>query len=214
MNARHAAPRVARPIFRGRFARTRVVLAAGCVLGIGATATLASWNDQEFATAQVTAGTFAIESQVQGSSWASHGTEASAVTLPLLAAGLKPGESKAAWVQFRTASGSVAGNLSLTGVALGTAPNPAVDPNLSFGNALTVRMGVVANTGGCGTALAGGTLVTGIGTLPTGVGPVALPANSANPVTLCVVVTLKPDAPNVAQGGSVTPTWTFTGTSN
>lgn len=189
-----------------------MLLAAGCVLGLGATATLAAWNDQEHAKSTITAGTFALESQVLGGVWASNG--ATAVTLPLNATGLKPGDTRATWVQIRTTAGSVAGNVSLTGVALGTAVDPTVNPNLALGNALTVRIGPVATTAGCTTTYAGGALATGIGVLPPGVAATALTGDMGSVATYCVVVNLPASAPNEAQGGNVTPTWTFTGTSS
>ncbi|MDT0157475.1 hypothetical protein Q9R19_07565 [Microbacterium sp. ARD32] len=42
--------------------------------------------------------------------------------------------------------------------------------------------------------------------------PATLQGGGASTVTYCVIVTLPVDAPSTAQGGVVTPTWTFTGT--
>ena len=53
---------------RGRRARIwRALLAGGLVLGVGATATLAAWNDSEVATGSFAASVFDTESQSAGS---------------------------------------------------------------------------------------------------------------------------------------------------
>ncbi|MDR2320511.1 MAG: SipW-dependent-type signal peptide-containing protein, partial [Microbacterium sp.] len=46
--------------------RIRAVLAGGLVLGVGATVTLASWNDGEYATGTSTAGTFDVVGGIIG----------------------------------------------------------------------------------------------------------------------------------------------------
>ncbi|WP_052961451.1 MULTISPECIES: SipW-dependent-type signal peptide-containing protein [unclassified Leucobacter] len=197
------------------FRRARALLAGALVLGIGATATLAAWTDQENAKATLTAGTFALESLVSGGSWTDTTAPAAAAVLPLAATGMMPGTSKAAWIQIRTKAGSGAGTVNLTGVTLATTPaDPTVDPNKSFGDALTVRIGTVATTGDCVPSWTGGSLVTKVSTLPTGLTPATVGANSALVAIYCVVVTLPTNAANTAQGGSVTPTWAFTGTSS
>lgn len=189
-------------------------MAGALVLGIGATATLAAWTDQENAKATITAGTFALESLVSGGAWTDTTAPAAAAALPLAATGMMPGTSKAAWIQIRTKAGSGAGTVNLSGVTLATTPDPNVDPNKAFGDALTVRIGTVVTTGDCVPTWTGGALATKVGTLPTGLTPAIVGANSATVAIYCVVVTLPTTAPNTAQSGSVTPTWAFTGTSS
>lgn len=192
-----------------RYTRIRALLAGGLVLGIGMTATLAAWTDQEYAKTTIQAGTFSLQSQVSGSSWASNGA-GSAVTLPLDATGLYPGVSKAAWIQIRT-SGTLGGTVTLSGV---TAVAPlAADQALR--DALTVRVFTVTQTADCNTTAPGGaslplTTAPSAGQLP----PVTLDGSggTTTTVTYCVVLTLPTGAPTSAQGGTVTPTWTFTGT--
>lgn len=201
---RHRAPRRR----TGAFARARALLAGALVLGVGATATLAAWTDEEHATTTITAGSFGLESQVSGGGWADHGAGSAAV-LPLNATGLYPGQSRAAWIQIRTKSGSVPGSVALSGVTV--TPAPTADPNLSLAAGIDVRIGAVPGTANCVPGWTGGSTASGLGTLPAGVGPEALAGNGGSIVTFCVVVTLRSNAANAAQGASLTPEWAFTG---
>lgn len=198
---------------RTRWLRVRAVLAGALVLGIGASATLAAWTDQEYATAQITAGTFSITSRTEAApAFAAHDTSATAVTLPLNATNLYPGQSRAAWIQITTA-GTVGGTVQLTAVdapvnnASGTA----------LGNSLNVR--IIASTAAagttptCTTSSTGGVTYTGIANVPTLTAQTLQP-NGTNVANYCVVVTVPENTPNTAQGGGVTPTWTFTATTS
>lgn len=205
-----------------RFRRVRALLAGGLVLGIGATATLAAWTDQEFTHATITAGTFAVESRV--SAGAPFVGAPSNPMLGLNATGLYPGEKRAAWIQIRD-KGSVGGVVSLSGVAV-TGADGTSAPVL---NSLALRNGlkasVAVNTGlGPGTdpatwcttstTAASTTGILGIGTVPTPTATGALIAAGAtqNIVTFCVILELPVGADNSVQGGAVIPTWTFTAT--
>ncbi|PKQ22346.1 MAG: hypothetical protein CVT65_13865, partial [Actinobacteria bacterium HGW-Actinobacteria-5] len=66
---------------RGR--KVAAVLAGGLVLGVGTMATLASWNDSEYATATFTAGYFNLEGAVDSaqSSFSEHALPGSAGAL-------------------------------------------------------------------------------------------------------------------------------------
>ena len=59
---------------RARRRKVAAVLAGGLVLGVGTMATLASWNDSEFASATFTAGRFNLEGSLTGdaASFADH----------------------------------------------------------------------------------------------------------------------------------------------
>jgi predicted ribosomally synthesized peptide with SipW-like signal peptide len=52
--------------------RVRALLAGGLVLGVGATVTLAAWNDSEFATATFQAGTFNLQGSTDGTAYSDH----------------------------------------------------------------------------------------------------------------------------------------------
>ncbi len=57
------------------------VLAGGLVLGVGTMATLASWNDSEFATASFTAGKFIFEGAADQATFSDHATSGGAASL-------------------------------------------------------------------------------------------------------------------------------------
>ncbi|GAB6858941.1 SipW-dependent-type signal peptide-containing protein [Microbacterium xylanilyticum] len=63
-----------------RLLRIRALLAGGLVLGTGATSTLASWNDAEYANGTFTAARFGIEGSLDGTNYAKH-TSTSAAAL-------------------------------------------------------------------------------------------------------------------------------------
>lgn len=108
--ARHRASVVPR-----RPGRIRAVLAGALVLGVGATVTLASWTDHEYATGSFTASTFDTESSTVADVWASN-SSAPGATLAFNATGMSPTDSKYAWVNVRTTAGSnVNGILELAG---------------------------------------------------------------------------------------------------
>jgi len=197
---------------RRTFARARALLVGALVLGVGASATVAAWTDDEFASSQITAGTFSIVSRTASApTFAPHDSAATAVSLPLDATNLYPGQSRAAWIQITTA-GTVPGTVQLSGV---TAPvNDARGTALA--NALSVR--IIASTAAagttptCTTSTTGGVTYTGIGNVPSLVAQ-TLQANGGNVANYCVIVSVPTGAPTGAQGGIVTPTWTFTATS-
>lgn len=57
------------------------LLAGGLVLGVGAAVTLASWNDSEFAKANLTAGTFVFQGSTDGTTFADHASSGGAASL-------------------------------------------------------------------------------------------------------------------------------------
>jgi predicted ribosomally synthesized peptide with SipW-like signal peptide len=190
-----------------RYTRIRALLAGGLVLGIGPAATAAAWTDQENASSTVQAGTFSLVSQTRDSPLGSH-PAGSAASLGLDATGLYPGVSRAGWIQLRT-SGTLGGTVTLTDVTA-TAPAGADQALLS---ALSARVFTVTEPTDCTKTATGGTSLP-LTTIPTSaqLPPLAVQGNGANAVTYCVVLTLPLDASTSAQGGTVTPVWTFTGT--
>lgn len=193
------------------FARARALLIGALVLGFGASATVAAWTDDEFASSSVSAGTFSLVSRTSATaSFAAHDTAAGAAVLPLNATNLYPGQSRAAFIQIKT-TGTVPGSVQLSAVD----PRPGTGANsTALRDALRVRI-VASSAAGdtpaaCTTGTTGGTEV-GIAALPT-LAAQPLQANGANTVTYCVIVSLPASAPSAAQGGTVNPVWTFTGT--
>ncbi|WP_460795041.1 SipW-dependent-type signal peptide-containing protein [Microbacterium sp. GXF0217] len=194
---------------RLRSLRVRAVLAGALVLGVGGSATLAAWTDQELASTTVTAGTFALASRTSTSDpFVSHGggAEGTAV-MTFNATGLYPGQVRSAWIQIQN-TGSIAGTVNLTTVGV-TASGTA---STALRDAVQVRYVPVAAPGdmaSCTTSTTGGTSVTGLASVPT---LTALPIAAGATVGYCIVLTLPTTTPTGAQGGSAVPTWTFTGT--
>jgi len=188
----------------------RALLAGGLVLGVGATMTIAAWTDQELATTTVSAGTFSIASRSDQGAFTSHGPTETALTVPLDATGLYPGLKKAAYVQVQ-ASGTLPGTVNLTAVTVtnnaGTTPTGA---DLALQNAIKVGVSVVTAPANCTTAATAG---TALNVVPT-VAAQAVTVTPLNTITYCIVLELPSDASTLAQGGTVKPTWTFTGTTN
>ena len=81
---------------RGR--KAAAVLAGGLVLGVGVMATLASWNDSEFANASFAAGTFVFQGSTDGTAYDDHAAIGSAAALSFTApvANLTPNDVVAA----------------------------------------------------------------------------------------------------------------------
>src|SRR5690606_23874046 len=77
----------------GTSRKVRALLAGGVVLGIGAAATLAAWNDSEYAGATFTAGSFNLEGAVDGAdgSYTDHASDRRRGAAGVQPAGRKPG---------------------------------------------------------------------------------------------------------------------------
>ncbi|MGO2669146.1 MAG: SipW-dependent-type signal peptide-containing protein [Microbacterium gubbeenense] len=71
------------------------VLAGGAVLGVGTVATLAAWNDSEFAQTDFTAGSFVFQGSTDGAAFEDHATAEGAAQLAFEtgAANLAPGDT-------------------------------------------------------------------------------------------------------------------------
>ncbi|WP_334150161.1 SipW-dependent-type signal peptide-containing protein [Microbacterium sp.] len=197
------------------------VLAGGLVLGVGVAATLAAWNDSEFATGTFTSGSFNLQGSTAGdvaASYSDHnvdtgGTAATlAFTLPAgLVGNMSPGDSVYAGFWVRLAAGTTTGaNL----VANGTTADAAATSNSGH---LSYQVYQLAPGATCNAASAIGTPVATGATLDaqTGVTTVALTkgadaATAGTAVQLCFKVT--GDA-TLKQGTATTATWKFTATS-
>lgn len=202
------------PAKRLRRRRVRALLASGLVLGVGAAATLAAWNDSEYSRATFTAGTFGIQGSTDGATFTENPSSSSPATLTFSVppTALAPGQTVYAQYSIRTAAGSVPGTVQLT-----------ANSGNSSGLGQWLRYGVrtIANTQVCnqtsfnasttiivpGAGESGSPLTTGASTQQ------ALQANAANRVNYCFAFTLPLSTPNGAQGQTLTANWQFTGTS-
>jgi predicted ribosomally synthesized peptide with SipW-like signal peptide len=200
---------------RRRAARWRAVLAGGLVLGVGATATLAAWNDTEVATGGFTSSVFDLQSQSAGSpTYADHAT-APGATLVFNATAMSPGVSSYAWLNVRTSPAStVGGTVGLTALDRSgtlapaleyravrtTSPNPTIACNAAaFAAPSTFIVGGAS------------TWVPLSGAPPAAVSNPIGAAGSA--IGFCFDVRVMVGAANTFQGQTASATWTFTGTS-
>lgn len=191
---------------RLRSRRVRAVLASGLVLGVGAAATLAAWNDSEHTTATFTAGQFGIVGATDGTNFSNHlspGPPAPA-TLGFAApvGAMAPGNTVYALFSVKTVDPSVAGQVQLV------ANNTGIT---GLGPSLRYSVSVIAGTSCNATTFGAGTLVVPAGSVLTvnATGPQPLTANGGNQVNYCFAVTLPSDADNSAQGLSADAKWIF-----
>lgn len=180
------------------------------MFGIASAGTLASWSDREYAASGFAAGTFALVSRTDTGAFVAHPVDGAA-ELSWSLAPLFPGESMAAWVQVQS-TGSVAGEVLLSGVSLAAEPADG-SPEAALRDALVVRVSSTASADPtppeCTTSTPG-VEVTGLTQVPVIPAQPIEPAG-ANTVTFCIVVTLPDDAPTSIQGAEIVPTWLFTG---
>ncbi|WP_223693748.1 SipW-dependent-type signal peptide-containing protein [Leifsonia poae] len=200
-----------------RALRLRAVLAGGLVLGVGATVTLASWTDNEFATGTFSSSVFDTQSSVNGAAYADNATAPGATFT--LAGPFAPGVSSYFPVLIRTKANSVAGTVVLNGATLGGTDAA------TLGAALVYR--VVLTTGTCSAAAFTGSPSFVVGAAgvtraltagqESGVNTALAAATGAAPgaaTGYCFEVTLPASAPNSLQGKTATATWQFAATSS
>jgi predicted ribosomally synthesized peptide with SipW-like signal peptide len=203
---------------RRPFLRLRALIAGGVVLGLGVTATLASWNDSDYEAASFSTSVFDIESSVQGAAYADNAS-APGPTVTFSGAGFSPGVTGYIQVLVRTKVNSVAGT-----IALGAATAGGTDAATLF-PAFTYR--VVRTTATCNaTAFIGSpTWVVGSGVLnralslgqETGVTNTLAAATTVAPGAVtgfCFEVLLPNTAVSTLQGKTATATWQFVATSS
>lgn len=199
----------------GRLAwlRLRAVLAGGLVLGVGSAVTLAAWTDDGYATADLRAGTFAVESSVTGATtgYADHATAAGAAVLTFTApaTALTPGQTVYSSLWVRTAAGSVAGTVTPLTPTF-TAASTGLQSYLTYG-VRALPAGTACNATAFSSAL--GTQVVASGTAltaPLSAPAVPLAAGQAAPAQLCFAVTLPTTAGNDAQGRGAVAVWQLT----
>ena len=218
------------------------VLAAGLVLGVGATVTLAVWNDSEWVvggTAGVDGdpgtpgvGTSAFEVQQNTSSpfgaggWTDQDANpGGALTFTAGALSLTPGDSIYAPVSLSTTDESAAApSVRLSG-AVGATNISTEDADGLLAGALQLR--VVVATGArdaapaaCTDAAFGATATYVVGSATTtaalntaGTTVSALQAGSGNQLNYCFEISLPDGAPDSLQGRTVAPAWQFVSSS-
>jgi predicted ribosomally synthesized peptide with SipW-like signal peptide len=203
---RAAAPR------RG-FTRVRAVLAGALVLGVGATVTLAAWNDSEYATGSFAASTFNTESSTVNGVWASN-TAAPGAALAFGATAMSPSVSSYAWINIRTTAASTVG---------GTITLASATPSGTLATVLEYRAVRTAGTGtacdasafsGSPTYIAGGSSTYLAVTSVPG-SPVASAITSpSGELRFCFDVRVTSTAANSYQGTTATVTWLFSAVSS
>lgn len=198
---------------RWRSRRVRAILACGLVLGVGASTTLAAWNDSEFGGATFTAGRFDVQGSTDGSTFSQHATSTAAATLPFsvssVAAAMTPGDKVYALFSVKTANPSMAGTVQLTANATN---------NTGLGAYLTYSVHTISQTTCNAANFATGTALTGLAAgsaLTVGsTATQALSANGANQVNYCFEVTLPAGTASAAQGTTLNAVWEFTASSS
>lgn len=203
------------------------LLSGGLILGLGATATLASWNDSEWVnggvngtTSGVSTSTFQVQ-QNRGSGWGDFATSpGGTLTFTAPTSGLTPGDAAYTQVSLRTTSASVGGNLVLGAGA--TAPTPAFRAtDTALWNALQLR--VVVTTGAAGTCDSNaftsgadyviGTFGAGASMTTAGSLTRSLSAAGANQQNYCFQLLLPAGSSTTLMGLGVSPLWEFVATS-
>ncbi|KJL48839.1 hypothetical protein RS84_00467 [Microbacterium hydrocarbonoxydans] len=197
---------------RLRSRRIRALLAGGLVLGVGAAATLAAWNDSEFGSGSFTAGTFNIVGATDGATFSQHPTSPGATlsfALPTTAGAMTPGDKVYALFSVKTVTPSMAGTVQLK-AASGNASG--------LGAQLTYTVKTVSTTNGCTaanwasipvtTGLPSGAALT-VGATSTQV----LNKDGGNQINYCFEFVMNVGAPTTVQGTSQTATWELAATS-
>jgi predicted ribosomally synthesized peptide with SipW-like signal peptide len=182
------------------------VLAGGLVLGVGTMATLASWNDSEFASATFTAGKFILEGGADQTTFTDHATAGAAGALSFTTPFNNMTPNDVVYAGYAVRLGT------------GTTNNATVTmSNATTGAAADYKYTVFTTaTAGCSAAAVPVATVVVSSDLNTGTGTFAL---AKNPLTtapgattfLCVKVTA--DA-TLAQSLGAVATWQMAAVSN
>jgi predicted ribosomally synthesized peptide with SipW-like signal peptide len=190
-----------------RSARRKVaaVLAGGLVLGVGTMATLASWNDSEFASATFTAGKFNLEGAVDASqaTFGEHATSGAAGGLTFTAPfnNLTPTDVVAAPYAVRLAANTT-NNATLN---LTAATSTGTVTNLTY--ELIKTSGAGCTTASTGTVIVpAGTAVTSVAATPITLSMGSPVTNAGTPAYLCFKVTA---GAGLAQSQTGAVTWQF-----
>lgn len=195
---------------RDRRRKVAAILAGGLVVGVGTAATLAAWNDSEYAASTFTAGSFNMNGSADQSAFADQDTATGAAGLAFSVpvTNLSPGDVVYAPYALRLDATTTNG----ANVVVDSVTNTGTYTNLTYGLVTTSASGcnAAAFTGGSA-IVADGTALNSIGS-PAGF-TLAKPVAAADgaPTYLCFKVTA---GSGLTQGQSGTATWKFTATSN
>lgn len=189
---------------KSRFTRLRALLAGGLVLGVGTTATLAAWTDEEHAAGSFEAGTFSIVGSADGTSFSEHsGGSGASLAFDLEPTAMVPGTTVYALYSVKTELSSVAGSLELT---------ETKDNELGLGKYLRYGVHQIAgiDCNAATFAAASEVVIPSDSMLTAGsAGKLALAAAGVVPINYCFAVTLPADADTAAQGTTLSAQWTF-----
>jgi predicted ribosomally synthesized peptide with SipW-like signal peptide len=203
--------------------RVRALLAGALVLGLGSSATLASWTDSDFATGSFGTSVFQTESNVTKpynalGTWSSNDI-APGAALVFNAASMSPGSTVYAPFAIRTTAGSVAGEVVLGPPSVASSGIGEAD----LGAALRYRVILSATCEASSFTGPPAFVVGADGAKPLTSGQPAgvvnpLQAAAATlpgpPTRFCFEVSLPVGASNALQGQTATATWQFTAASS
>lgn len=199
--ARHSAPRNR----AARWRKLRAVLAGGLVLGVGATATLAAWNDNEYGQGTFTASRFDIQGSVDGGGTWSDNAASPGAAMTFNGAGMSPTATRFASLQVRTkVDSTVAGTATL---------QTPTNSNPTLAAALQYRVVLYTGTCNAGSFTAGSTYLVGTSTVYAALdsvvtaNPLPIGAAGATPLLLCFQVLMPAGASTTLQGLSNTAVW-------
>ena len=211
-------------------AKILAIAAAGLVLGVGGTVTLAAWVDTEWVyggtggdTPGVGTSEFVVEqnrSTPYISAWEEfpENPGGSLVFTGAEPLALTPGDSTYSRVSLRTTVDSIGGNVQLEGAvaAAGVVPD---DPGGLLWDAIEVRVGVVelddaVAAPACTSAFIDGATWSDSGALgdPFGV-DIPIDSEGSSYLHWCFELTLPDDADSELQGRTIAPAWEFVSTS-
>ncbi|MCZ7418629.1 MULTISPECIES: SipW-dependent-type signal peptide-containing protein [unclassified Micromonospora] len=185
--------------------KLKAVLAGGLTLGLGATITLAAWNDSEYASGTFTAGSFSIEGSTDGTTYAEHPTAGTAASLAFSTGfdNISPGEVVAAPFAVRLTATTT---YDATVTVASATPAPPAFVGLTYGIATVPTFGDCSATPTTPTwIVAEGTALDSVaGAVPFSLTQGTPPTTPGAPAFLCFVVTADS---GLVQGTSVTETW-------
>lgn len=197
---------------RDRRRKVAALLAGGLVVGVGTAATLAAWNDSEFATSSFTAGTFNLKGQVDsGSGFTDHNTTpGGTLTFTAPFNNLTPTDVVYAPYGLVLADGTT--NDADVALSLDSTNSGAALSHLTYSVVKVSSWGCNAAAFAGGTAIASNASFSATGST-VGSTTLAKPAAAGSdgvPAYLCFKVTADS---TLGQSTSGTATWKFTATS-
>lgn len=188
------------------------------MLGVGATVTLASWNDSEYASTTLTSSVFTTESSVNGAAYAENGVSPGPV-VTFAGAGFAPGTVQYLPVLVRTRAASIAGTVALQPPVVSGADAATLGAAFVYRVVRSTTCNSAAFTTGTPSFVVGAAATyrpftagqeTGVSN-PLAAATAGAPGASTG---FCFELTLPANAANTLQGKSATATWQFLATSS